>query len=258
MRRGFTLIEVLLAIFLSGMALMAGMQLLDGLIRAVGATSEESWREVRRSRFEAFVVRMLEEASERGAVEWQPVTASPEYRGLDWVLVLPAPRAMISFSDDGTPLLPTQIELGFSRSDGLMVRERLPAAEPGEEEIRFRPLLGEDAGGQDLAILEVVFYAPEEDRLSYEEIDPPRVEGEAGVRLPRVMELRLEGNRQRWVFLGEPPERTTARRDGPGVRDLGGREQTVPPVRQPPGRVAPGDRERLPQPSIRLEPGRGR
>lgn len=230
-RAGFTLVEILLALTLSGLALLSAFLLLDSFIRSADSQLRATWDTIARARFEKFLAGTLEDAAWNGDLAWTPTGASQGTSGLDWVLTLRAPESMIRHGEDDRPVLPAVFEIGWRRDEGLVFRGR--AEQEPDEGPDFRPLLEENP------FAEAVFHEWKEDPGGFEEIRPPRSANQATPPLPHIIHLRAgdEDGEDFWIYLPV----ATASSKGPGGRPpSGGRREAAPrPGRGTPGAVPP-------------------
>jgi len=230
-RAGFTLIEILLALTLSGLALLSAFLLLDSFIRSAESQVHATWDTIERARFEKFLVRTLEDAAWNGALAWAPTGASRGSSGLDWVLTLHTPESMIRHGGGDRPVLPPVFEIGWRGSDGLVFRGR--AEQEPDEAPDFRPLLEENP------FSEVVFYERTEDPGGFDKIRPPRTANQATPPLPHIIHLRAaeEEGEDFWIYL--PVTTASSNGTGRGAPSDGRREAPPPPGRGTPGVTPP-------------------
>ena len=243
----FTLIEILLALALSGLALTATLHLLNQFVRDVDSTARDTWVEIERARFITFLEGILTKASRQDSLAWIPPARDPDYRGLDWVLALPSTDSAIGQTEEGRPILAAAFELGWSRSEGLVLREAIENS--SLQAIPFRPLLEENPFDR------VVFYRFVDSPMRFEEIRPPRSLEEEDPGEPRILKLvfteaseRIEGL---WIYLPRSPGQLTGT-EGPGTPPPETGEATQPG--QPPELRLEPPRERPDSPRERMPP----
>lgn len=231
---GFTLVEILLALTLSGLALLSAFLLLDSFIRSAESQVYATWNTIERARFEKFLVRSLEDAAWNGTLAWEPTGATTGTSDLDWVLAFRTPASMIHRNEDDRPVLPPVFELGWRRDEGLVFRGR-----SGEERVEppdFRPLLPENP------FSEVVFYEMQETEGAFEEIRPLRSQNQATPPLPHIIHLQAAGEdgEDFWIYL--PVQVGSTNNGGRGGERPNGRQEAPRGAEE----VTPENRPRLP------------
>jgi len=200
-KKGFTLVEILFALLLSGLLLASGFFLLDGLIRSLDARTISVWDRIESARLESFFLSHLEEPSQQGKLSWVQVGNDPESTALDWIFSIARPETMLARSQNGRSVLAETMEIGWDSSSGFMIREKGPDGIPSEP-APFRPLLEENP------FTEVVFYRLSE-RGDFIEMSRSEIMDESGPPLPHILHIKVseENDTQEgiWVFLDMDP-----------------------------------------------------
>lgn len=241
-RGGFTLLEILLALGLSAATLAAALFLLDVMIRDVSRGDAATWETIEEARFVAFLERSFVKGQKRGEVRWVPTHTGPDYRGLDWAIVLPLRSSLLARTPEGRVIIPDQVELGWMEGVGLVYRPMMEGS--GQEEIPFEPLLDFDP------FIGVELYTFNREMGQFEELpNPSELSGpEPGLRLIHLVGLDPDGKEDRWIPLPGPPSNLASL--GPSASP-----GTRPPSEPPP--PPPGGFPDLPPPPSGRPPASG-
>jgi len=192
--RGFTLLEVLLALTLSAGALAVALFLLDVFIREVNQGPARTWEQIEQVRLQVFLDQSLSVAQHRGEVRWVPTHSDPVLRELDWALSFPLRSSMLGRDERGRTVLPERMELGWQAGEGLVLRAA--SGDPGAE-MEFIPLMREHP------FVGAVLYTYDLDLEIYEElINPGELDGvEPQLRIIQLEGPADDGSEDQWIYL---------------------------------------------------------